>query len=353
MKRNSISRTLRRTSIGALLLTAVSSAQAQQLAGGQVTINNKQVTRQGDKVQVVMDMNMDQLRLKSNSGLVLTPMLVNADDTLKMPSVEVMGHNRYVYYLRNNKSATANPQTVRRHINGVSQTVNYLYTTDFHKWMEHSQLLIAEGSCGCDQTLVADNDLTDGGRWLEPVKPAEPPKVKQVKTYNVTGVARLAFRVNNADINADMGNNRQELANIAKTISQVSNDSTMKITSILVHGYASPDGSYANNERLAKVRTEAIADYLVNVYHIDRSIITATSTAEDWQGVGDYVEKNDIPQKAIVQGILDSNLSPDEKERAIAAKAGDAHRFLIKKVYPVLRRTEYTVYYVYKKEVTP
>lgn len=37
----------------------------------------------------------------------------------------------------------------------------------------------------------------------------------------------------------------------------------------------------------------------------------------------------------------------------IAAKAGDAHRFLIKKVYPALRRTEYTVYYVYKKEVNP
>lgn len=354
MKSNILSVTLRRASLGALLLTlGTTTLQAQQLAGEQVTISSKQVTRQGDKVQVLIDMNMDRLKLKGNTGLVLTPMLVNTTDTLRMPAVEVMGHKRYVYYLRNSKSATANPLTVREHHNGMSQTVSYRYTTDFQKWMEGSQLLIAEGACGCDQTLVADNNLTDAGQWLEPVRTAEPVKSKQLKTYHVTGVARLAFPINNAEIHADMGNNRQELAAIDKTISQVSNDTTMKITSILIHGYASPDGSYANNERLAKVRAVALTDYLANVYHIDRNIITTTSTAEDWQGVSDYVEKNDIPQKTTVLGILDSNLTPDEKERTIAAKAGEAHRFLIKKIYPVLRRTEYTVYYVYKKEVTP
>lgn len=353
MKSYIISGTIRRAFAAALLLVAYGTgAQAQQLAGGQVDVHSKQVTRQGNKVHVAIDLNMDKLMLKSNKGLVLTPMLANGSDTLRMPPVEIMGHKRYIYYLRNKRSATPNPMTVRQRINGVDQTVNYLYETDFQKWMERSQLLIAEGTCGCDQTLIADNRLTGAGQWLEPDKPVvmPKPKTKEVKTYNVTGVARLTFPVNKGDIQADMGNNREELAKIDKTISQVRNDTTMKITSILIHGYASPDGNYANNERLALLRAKAITDYITKVYHVDPNIVTTNSTAEDWQGLSDWLEHNDIPQKAIVQNILTGSLSPDEKERAIAAKAGEAHRYLIKQVYPTLRRTEYTIFYVYKRE---
>jgi outer membrane protein OmpA-like peptidoglycan-associated protein len=354
MKSNFFNSTIQRATTAALLFAACfAGTQAQQLAGGQVSIHSKQVARQGDKVLVTFDLNMDKLQLKSNKGLVFTPMLANAGDTLKMPSVEIMGHKRYIYYLRNNQSATKNPMTIRQRVNGVDQTINYLYKTDFQKWMERSQLLIAEGTCGCEQTLIADNHLTDAGQWLEPEKPrVQPkPKTKEVKTYNVTGVARLVFPVNKGDIQADMGNNREELAKINKTISQVRNDTTMMITSILIHGYASPDGSYANNERLARLRSQAITDYITKVYNVDPKIVTTTSTAEDWQGVADWLEHNDMPQKAAVQNILAANLSPDEKERAIAAKAGQAHRYLIKNVYPSLRRTEYTVYYVYKREI--
>ena len=130
-----------------------------------------------------------------------------------------------------------------------------------------------------------------------------------------------------------------------KTIDLVKNDADVHITSITLHGYASPDGSYTNNEKLAKNRTKAVYDYLRNLYPVEKELFKFSSTAEDWQGVRDYVGKNNIPQKATVQNILNSNMGPDETERAIAAKAGDAHRYLINQVYPSLRRTEYEINY--------
>lgn len=94
MKSYIISGTIRRAFAAALLLVAYGTgAQAQQLAGGQVDVHSKQITRQGNKVHVAIDLNMDKLMLKSNKGLVLTPMLANGSDTLRMPPVEIMGHN--------------------------------------------------------------------------------------------------------------------------------------------------------------------------------------------------------------------------------------------------------------------
>lgn len=56
-----------------------------------------------------------------------------------------------------------------------------------------------------------------------------------------------------------------------KTIDLVKNDADVHITSITLHGYASPDGSYANNEKLAKNRTKAVYDYLRNLYPVERN----------------------------------------------------------------------------------
>ena len=133
-----------------------------------------------------------------------------------------------------------------------------------------------------------------------------------------------------------------------KTIEQVRKDPNVRITSIILHGYASPDGNYAHNEKLALSRTKAVYDYISSLCHIDKNLIQVASTAEDWQGVRNYVEKHEIPQRQIVLDILDNRMSPDEKERAIATKAPQAHRWLIDKVYPQLRRTDYTIEYEVK-----
>lgn len=166
-----------------------------------------------------------------------------------------------------------------------------------------------------------------------------------MKARAENGTARLQFNLNKATVNTKLANNQSELEKMRNTIDVVKNDADVKITSIKLHGFASPDGSYANNEKLARNRTKAVYDYLKGIYPVEEKLISFSSTAEDWQGVKDYIAKNDIPQKQTVKDIIASSASPDEKEKAIANKAGEAHRYLIDNVYPQLRRTEYTVNY--------
>lgn len=325
------------------------TASAQSLLGGNINVLNKEVKKVGNDVNVNMDLRMDNLKLKSNKGLLLIPMIVNQDDTLKMPAMEIMGRKRYIYYQRNHQTATMSPLLVIKRKNKTSQTLHYNYSTAYRLWMTNSQLIIGQDKCGCHQAILQEGLLTHLGEALPGPMQLQyayvPPKAEPIKARQEKGSARLNFNINKASINTSLGNNDAELNKMRKTIDLVKNDPDVHITSIILHGYASPDGSYANNEKLAISRTKAVYDYLLSLYPVEKKLFQFTSTAEDWQGVRNYVAQNDIPQKNIVNSILQSSMKPDEMERAIAAKAGDAHRYFIRQVYPQLRRTEYTVSY--------
>lgn len=338
-----------KTTLSAALLAVTATGFAQQLPGGKVSILNKEVKKTGNNVVVNMDLKVDQLDLKSNRGAVIVPMIVNGDDTLKLPAAEVMGSKRYIYYQRNGKTATQNPAIVEKYKGGEAQTLHYVASTPYQDWMDDSQLVIGQDACGCNQAIVEQGLLQNAGEALAgPMKICYAyvqPKAEPVKARSENGTARLQFNLNKATVNTQLANNKSELEKMRHTIDVVKNDADVKITSITLHGYASPDGSYANNEKLARNRTKAVYDYLKGIYPVEEKLITFSSTAEDWQGVKDYVAKNDIPQKQTVNDIIASSASPDEKEKAIASKAGEAHRYLINNVYPQLRRTEYTVNY--------
>lgn len=338
-----------RTTVAVAMLAFYSSVAAQQLPGTNVSILNKKVSKQGNRVNIDMDFQLDNLKLKSNKGLVFTPMIVNSDDTLKMPSVEVMGRKRYIYYQRNHQAATPAPLLVERRKNGNIQGIHYSYQTPYKPWMSNSQLVIGQDLCGCKQMIVENGLLSPIGEALAgPIRLQYAyiqPKAEPIKARKENGTARLQFNINKANINTNLGNNNAELDKMRKTIDLVKNDQDVHITSIILHGYASPDGSYANNEKLAENRTKAVFDYLNGKYPLQTKLFHFSSTAEDWQGVHNYVENHTIPQKETVQNIINSNMQPDEKERAIAMKTGEAHRYLINNVYPSLRRTEYTIHY--------
>lgn len=88
---------------GALLIALPISADNTQQAYKNLKIQNKAIRKVGNQVKVAMDLNLDQIQLASNNGLIYTPMILNEKDTLFMPSVEVMGKKRYIYYQRNQK----------------------------------------------------------------------------------------------------------------------------------------------------------------------------------------------------------------------------------------------------------
>ena len=301
--------------LGAVALSILFStnAIAQKQAAKDMKVLNKEIKKKGNKVNVYMDLNLDDVKLASNKGLIFTPILYKGEDTLKLPAVEVMGNKRYIYYQRTKKTATQNPLIVAKRENKEPQTLRYAYSTPYQDWMKNSNFAISNDACGCNQKPLAENLLTNHGEALvtpqQLYQAYQQPKAEAVKIRQENGSARLNFRINKWDIVKDLGNNTNELATIKQTLDLVKNDPDVTITSITLHGYASPSGS--NNIRNAQLFpqlnevVERISQALKQSIDMQQNEATNIEMAEDELHRAEY----ENGKLHIANSVLDNCLS--------------------------------------------
>ena len=89
----------------------------------------------------------------------------------------------------------------------------------------------------------------------------------------------ITFRQGNSVVDAS------QLPNVERVASYMNKHVN---TTVVIKGYASPEGNLAFNEKLAKARAEAIKTILVKKYKIDAARITA-----EGQGIGDMFSEPD------------------------------------------------------------
>ncbi len=146
--------------------------------------------------------------------------------------------------------------------------------------------------------------------------------VVRPKTMEGKGVANLQFAINKHDINLSMGNNRNELENMVRTLAPVLNDTLATLTSLDIYGMASADGSLAFNTSLARRRAEAATEWLVSRLGIrpsERRVISVGSRPEGWQPVLDAMTADGNPDSVAVKEILEKYAggNDDVQERYI------------------------------------
>ena len=170
----------------------------------------------------------------------------------------------------------------------------------------------------------------------------------EVKNRSKKGSAFLDFPVNRTEIHPDYRQNSRELSTIRETVESVRDDKYATITGIGIKGYASPEGSYANNERLAKGRSEALLAYVKERCDLSGVSTDVQYEPEDWEGLEARVERSSLPDKeALLSVIRDASITdPDRREAKLKTIAGgEPYRYLLKEIYPALRHSDYTVSY--------
>lgn len=124
------------------------------------------------------------------------------------------------------------------------------------------------------------------------------------------------------------------------------NDTNVVISHIDIHGYASPEGPYSNNERLARERTRTLKDYVCSQYAFNDTLFTTHYTPEDWDGFVKLLTDTVITHREELLHIAESKSSPDGKERKIRKRYPEEFRFILQHWFPGLRHSDYTIHYV-------
>lgn len=311
-----------------------------------VRIENTSVRRNAGLMSVKFRMGLAGLALPGDRAALFTPALVNGTDTAALPPVGVYSRTRWFQYLRAGEPLGGAEETSLRY---SKRPAEFAYSTNvpYEPWMNGGELVLTRRDYGCCRTLLGEDGMPIGGYRetafapaLRYVKPAA-----EVKTRSLSGRAFIDFPVNRTEIHPEYRNNPVELRKIISTIDSVRNDKDVTVSAVAIKGYASPEGSYKNNTRLAKGRTETLKRYVENMYHFGEGFIRTDYEPEDWAGLRQYVENSGLEHREAILALIDGDLEPDAKNRKIQTAYPEEYRFLLQTVYPGLRHSDYTISY--------
>lgn len=329
------------------LLPDMAFALSRQDKNG-VGIDQIQISRVRDSVHITFQINLDSIRLRSNRSLVLQPFFKGEGGSQWLPAVEVMGRKRYLYYLRNDLQTYAEaPCRVVKAGKDMQHRLPYETTLPYEPWMENASLYLGEDECGCGQVIdTMQHPLVVADIAWHPALVYLAPQVETVKSRQLSGHAYLDFPVNQTKIDPDYRRNPEELAKICATIDSVRSDNDVRIIRIHIKGYASPEGSYTSNARLAEGRTNALKQYIINRYALADTLFNIAFEPEDWEGFRQYVKTSNLPDKDQIMQLIEGDGDIDSRERQIRTRYPLSYRTLLEDCYPALRHSDYRIDYV-------
>lgn len=317
-----------------------------------VTVDNLSITRNGRYMTVDMLLDMSKLKVDGNRAVLLTPRIVNGNDSIDLPAVGVYGRRRYYTYIRNGESMLSGADEKTFKASKKPDTLPYRADVDYENWMDGAMLTLEREEYGCCNTMLGEQ-YAMLGRYDAPAEAMAffpelvyvQPKAEMTKSRALEGSAFIDFPVNRTEIHPDYRRNTVELGKIQATIDSVRNDRDVTITQVWLKGFASPESPYSHNRDLAIGRTAALKNYIQQLYKFGDGIIATDYEPEDWAGLRRFVEQNNINHKAEILALIDSDREPDNKEWKIKSTYPEEYRFMLQNYYPALRHTDYRIAY--------
>ena len=158
--------------------------------------------------------------------------------------------------------------------------------------------------------------------------------------------AQIKFLINQANIRKSelKSNSVTEFVNMLKKINEDSEKLSFKNVEVLA--YASPDGAYDFNDKLAGKRQDVSVNYAEKQLKSAKleGDVTGKYTAEDWEGFQQLVAASNIQDKDVILRVLSMYQDPEEREQQIRNMSA-GFRELADGILPELRRARLFINY--------
>ena len=147
---------------------------------------------------------------------------------------------------------------------------------------------------------------------------------------------RVHFPFDNAVVSSQYMQNASAIAALDSLVALLGEDTALEVIS-----YASPEGNYAYNVKLAARRAEAFRQFILKRY--PSLTVTVSPNGESWEELRANVVADtrlEASEKEKILNIIDSSAEPDAKERQL--KAISAYKSLYRNYFRGLRYAEVT-----------
>ena len=153
----------------------------------------------------------------------------------------------------------------------------------------------------------------------------------------------IQFFVGDTRVVDTLGDNRRQLDKITGLMRQIVEQQEFYVDTITLTAAASPEGSYAANNILARGRAQALKRYLVRRYgrSID-TMLTVRWVAEDWTELTNRIRTDrEIGNRDAILELIAEEKNPDRREQAIRQRFPKEYAYIRSVIYPQLRAVNF------------
>ena len=191
--------------------------------------------------------------------------------------------------------------------------------------------------------VLATSDLL--GRCLDNVNAAQAPDKFQ-RVIEQKQEANIKFLIAQSNLRTSELQT-VSMKELVAVLREINDDAEGRVLdAIEVSAYASPDGKYSFNEKLAERRQKVSAEYLkkeLQRIKMDADINTKY-TAEDWDGFQQLIASSNLQDRQIILSVLSMYKDPEEREQQIR-NMSHVYTDIKDGILPELRRARLIVNY--------
>lgn len=320
---------------GTLALTSCNK-KLNEISAEYFTVNPSPLEVVAGKVPATVTGQIPEKFFVKNAEVTVTPYLVYGDKETASQAYKFIGED-----------VNGNGQTVSYDNGGtVTVPVSFDYVPEMIKSELVLDFQVVQGkkSYTLPRIKVADGVIAtatfaDAGS----VTPATTPDKFQ-RIINEQYNAEIKFLINQSNVRKSETES-QQIADFNSALANAQGNDRLEIEEVNIKSYASPDGKYDFNERLAQKREDNTRKYLDKSFKNndikDFGELTADFTAEDWEGFKELVSASDIQDKDLILSVLSMYNDPEQREKEIR-NLSSVFEQLAEEILPQLRRSRLT-----------
>lgn len=169
----------------------------------------------------------------------------------------------------------------------------------------------------------------------------------------------VGFPVGNSTLNTAYGDNSVRLSEVVSFLESVMRDSTLELVEVSFGGYASPEGGFAINRKLAKERRIALERYIRERISLPDSIVTYAEGFIAWERLAELVEMSNMPHKEETVDVLRNIpeftykkgvLVDSRKKHLMELQYGRTWRYMQKNFFGLVRNASVVLVTIRQKE---
>lgn len=332
-----------------LLLTSV-SAPAQQ-----VNVIRNQVVLEEDSVRITLKMDVSSFFVSSDEAVIFTPVLKKGRQLLDLPPVMVCGKKRMVLYKREQSLRLDDGlkpyEVLLRTKKEFVRPVQYKVSVPYASWMDGAMLCLRSEYRDCCTkrylsftTLVPHISLKVAA-VTESIREPEVEYLVREMAEEEAAVEYETPDIETMQIDYNLGRFDVKVANTRQLASLIRGRQA-EIEQILVLSYASPEGEYGENEKLARLRSENVREYICDMYGVRPEYIKMVWVAENWDGLVDLLQVSDKSYcDGVIRLINSYGIFSGREKQLMDYRGGWPYKEMLCEMFPRLRYTTVRVKY--------